>query len=218
MNRSMHAMMKRTSVLSMLTVVSAVAAAQELPEPASTTTSQNSTKLQPRHGSIERGESVASEELRCRGVLRFAVDQGRINSSGEATTYLHVHIKPAAQAAGAGGLSLQPGQCAFADRILRADEPDSIFLELVSFGQTRQQLHGTPVDTSPTAAERYPDADNIQRYLSDPTHFWSFFVRKTAPLPFGRFEASASRFWKPVPGIRDSIGQPIDTRRAIPRN
>jgi hypothetical protein len=178
--------------------------------------SATATRLEPRYGGIQKVEDSASDELRCRGGegIRFSIVEGRTNSSGEATSYVAVYLNPAAQAAGAGGRSLQPGQCAFPDRALRADEPYEIFQEIVSFGQTRQQLHGTPIDTSPTAAERYPDAQNIQQYLSDPKHYWSFFVRQNAPLPFGRFEASAGRYWKPAPGIEDAVTQPVDHRRA----
>ena len=30
------------------------------------------------------------------------------------------------------------------------------------------------MDTSPTAAETYPDARTIPEYLNDPNHYWSF--------------------------------------------
>jgi hypothetical protein len=178
--------------------------------------SATATRLEPRYGGIQKIEGPVSEELRCRGGegIRFSVVEGRINASGEATSYVVVYLNPAARAAGAGGRSLQPGQCAFPDRTLRTDEPHELIQEMVSFGQTRQQLHGTPVDTSSTAAERYPDAQNIQQYLGDPKHYWSFFVRQNAPLPFGRFEASAGRYWKPAPGIEDAVTRPVDHRRA----
>ena len=99
-----------------------------------------------------------------------------------------LYFKPAAQRA-SSGRNLKPGQCAYPERAVRADEPNEIFLEIVYFGQLRQKLHGTPVDTSPTAAERFPDAQNVPQYLADAKHYWSFFVRQNAPLPVGRFEA-----------------------------
>ncbi|MEP6633163.1 MAG: hypothetical protein ABJA62_03055, partial [Luteimonas sp.] len=106
------------------------------------------------------GVAQESNELRCRGGdgIRFVTVEGRTNSSGEATSYVVVYFHEAAQASGLSGRSLQPGQCAFPQRALRTDEPLEMVQEMVSFGQTRQQLHGTPVDTSPTAAERFPDA------------------------------------------------------------
>ena len=151
-------------------------------------------------------------ELRCRGGarLRFAVVEGRTNSSGEPTMYVTVYFQPAAQPFGASGRNLRPGQCAFPERIVRADEPSEIVQEIVTFGQTRQQLHGTPVDTSPTAAERYPDAQNVPQYLSDANHYWRFFVRQNAALPFGRFEASNGQYWKSALGKGEVV--PIDSR------
>jgi hypothetical protein len=110
------------------------------------------------------------------------------------------------------GLNLQPGQCAFAERALRLDEPDEIILEVVNFGQRQQQLHGSPVDTSPAAAEKYPDAQNVPQYLADASHSWSFFVHQNAPLPQGRFEASSvGHYWKPA--IRsDETVRPIESK------
>ncbi|MFL6230285.1 MAG: hypothetical protein ACJ741_16045 [Pyrinomonadaceae bacterium] len=140
-----------------------------------------------------------ANELRCRGgaELRFVVVKGRIDSSGEQTMYMTIDFQHAAQPAGLLGRTLQPGQCAFAGRALRADEPDEIVQEIVSSGQLKEALHGSTVDTSPTAAERFPDAKNVPQYLSDAKHYWSFFVRQNGPLPSGRYEASYSRYWKP---------------------
>lgn len=154
------------------------------------------------------------QELRCRGgaALRIIIIEGGINSSGEQTMYMTVRFQPAAQPSDAFGRNLQPGQCAFPQRALRADEPYEIIQEIVYFGQTRQARHGSTVDTSPTAAERFPDAQNVPQYLSDPNRYWSFFVRQNAPLPNGRFEASYGKYWKPAPPLRHKdkikIGQP----------
>lgn len=149
-----------------------------------------------------------ANELRCRGGagLQFVMVKGRTDSSGEQIMYMTVDFQHAAQPAGLLGRNLQPGQCAFAERALRTDEPDQIIQEIVSFGQLREKLHGSTVDTSPTAAERYPDAKNVPQYLSDAKHYWSFFLRQNAPLPSGRFEASYSRYWKPS---ADAV-RPID--------
>ncbi|MDX6446270.1 MAG: hypothetical protein QOH71_3344 [Blastocatellia bacterium] len=149
-------------------------------------------------------------ELRCRGgELRFVVVNGRTTSSGEQTMYMTVDFKHAGQPAGLVGRSLQPGECAFVDRALRSDEPDQIIQEIVSFGQLKEKLHGSTVDSSPTAAERFPDAKNVPQYLSDARHYWTFFVRQNGPLPAGRFESSFSRYWKP--GI-DPV-RPLDSAR-----
>ncbi len=168
-----------------------------------------------REGIKNAGTESPANELRCRGGagLRFVTVEGRTNSSGEQTMYVTVYFTPAAQSA-SSGLNLQPGQCAYSERAVRADEPYEIIFEVVYFGQTRQQLHGTPVDTSATAAERYPDAQNVPKYLGDARHYWSFFVHQNAPLPFGRFEASSvGRYW--TPSLRtDDIVRPVDSKRS----
>jgi hypothetical protein len=139
------------------------------------------------------------QELRCRGGagLRFAVvDEGRKNSTGEQMMYMRIDFQPAAQPADPSGRNLQPGQCAFPERVVRTNEPNQIVQEIVDFAQLKRQLHGA-VDTSPTAAEKYPDAQNVPKYLSDAKHYWIFFVRQTRPLPQGQFQASNGRAWKP---------------------
>jgi len=168
-----------------------------------------------REGIKNTGAESTANELRCRGGggLRFVVVQGRTNSSGEQTMYMTVRFNPAAQSASTG-LSLQPGQCAYSERAVRADEPDEIILEVVYFGQTRQQLHGTPVDTSATAAERHPDAQNVRQYLGDAKHYWSFFVKQNGPLPSGRLEASSvGRYWTPSLSGDDTV-RPVDSKRS----
>ncbi len=188
---------------------------------AATATSQTSQKVTPidRKPSAERNKSLESvkaadpqpsaDELRCRGGgLHFVVVEGRTTSSGEQTMYMTVDFQHAAQAAGLVGRNLQPGQCAFAERALRTNEPDQIIQEIVSFAQLKEKLHGSTVDTSPTAAERYPDSKNVPQYLSDAKHYWSFFVRQNGPLPSGRFESSYGRYWKP--GL--DVVRPFDER------
>jgi hypothetical protein len=155
-------------------------------------------------------EAPQYQELRCRGgELHFVVVPGRTTSSGDQTMYMTVDFQHAAQAAGALGRNLQPGQCAFAERALRTDEPEQIIQEIVSFGQLKEKLHGSTVDNSPTAAERFPDSKNVPQYLNDAKHYWSFFVRQNSPLPAGRFASSHSRYWKP--GV-DPV-RPLDSAR-----
>lgn len=140
------------------------------------------------------------QELRCRGGagLRFVViDEGQKSSTGEMMMYMRIDFQTAAQPADPSGRNLQPGQCAFPDRVVRGNEPNQIVQELVEFAQLKKQLHGDPVDTSPTAAEKYPDAQNVPKYLSDAKHYWIFFVHQTGPPPSGQFETSNSRAWKP---------------------
>lgn len=144
------------------------------------------------------------QELRCRGGAGLSITsvEGRANASGEQIMYMTVVFRPAKKPSDPFGRDLEAGHCAFPERALRSDEPNEIIQEIVHFGQLRQQLHGSAVDTSPTAAERFPDAQNVPQYLADPKHYWSFFVRQNGPLPFGRFEASYGKYWKPAPPLR----------------
>ncbi len=153
------------------------------------------------------------QELRCRGGagLRFTVTEGRATSSGEQTRIMIVDFQPAAQPADPSGRNLQPGQCAFSERVVRTNEPNQIVQEIVDFAQLKKQLHGDPVDTSPTAAEKYPDAQNVPKYLSDAKHYWIFFVRQTGPLPSGQFEASNGHAWKP--GKENQVVIPTNSNR-----
>ncbi len=155
-----------------------------------TATSATMVNAQPKGTAIERDakrkvtnaettpvlEPSEYRELRCRGGagLRFVTVEGGTSSTGEKTMYQTVSFQLGAQASDAFGRNLQPGQCAFPERALRSDEPDQIVQEIVYFGQLRQQLNGSAVDNSATAAERFPDAQNLPLYLSDPKHYWSF--------------------------------------------
>jgi hypothetical protein len=159
------------------------------------------------------GEPQEFQELRCRGGvgLRIIVTDGRTPSTGDATRIMIVDFQPAAQPADPSGRNLQPGQCAFPERVVRTKEPDQIVQEIVYFAQLKKQLHGDPVDTSPTAAEKYPDAQNVPKYLSDAKHYWIFFVRETGPLPSGQFEASNGQAWKP--GKENQVVIPTNSNR-----
>ena len=167
---------------------------------AGTVLAMTKTEVRTKPSLVTGGEAQQFPELRCRGGagLRFlVVDEGRKNSTGEQMMYMRIDFQPAAQSADPSGRNLQPGQCAFPERVVRGNEPNQIVQELVDFAQLKKQLHGDPVDTSPTAAEKYPDAQNVPKYLSDAKHYWIFSVRQTGPLLSGQFEASNGRAWKP---------------------
>jgi hypothetical protein len=162
---------------------------------------------------ITGGEAQQFQELRCRGGagLRFLiVDEGRKGSTGEQMMYMRIDFQPGTQPADPFGRNLQPGQCAFPERVVGTNEPNQIVQEIVDFAQLKRQLHGDPVDTSTTAAEKYPDAQNVPKYLSDAKHYWIFFVRQTGPLPSGQFEASSGLAWKP--GKEKEVLIPNSTR------
>lgn len=135
-------------------------------------------------------------ELRCRGssAMRIQVGEGRSTSIGEQMMNMVVTIDPVHKPTDQSGSNLQPGQCAFADWTMPGAMPSLIQQEIVAFGQLKQQLHGSAIDTSPTAAERFPDGQNVPQYLKVSSHYWSFFVKNNGQ---GYFVASSGRFWKP---------------------
>jgi hypothetical protein len=121
-----------------------------------------------------------SYEMRCRGGgLRFNSTPGRTSSSGEQMMNVTVDFAAGTQGAGTRKPNLNPGQCSWIDRGFRQGEPTQIRLEMVSFAQQQQARHGSPVDRSATAAERYPDAQNVPQYLSNADHYWTFWVYNT---------------------------------------
>jgi hypothetical protein len=122
-----------------------------------------------------------SYELRCRGggSMKFNSTPGSTSSNGEQMMNMTIDFAVGTQGAGTGKPNLNPGQCSWIDRGFRPGEPPQIHLEIVSFGQQAEARHGTPIDRSPTAAERYPDAQNLPQYLSSSDHYWTFWVYNT---------------------------------------
>lgn len=143
-------------------------------------------------------------ELRCRGGgLKFKSTPGRTLSSGEQMMNVTIDFAAGTQGAGAGTPILNPGQCSWIDRGFRTGEPAQIRLELVYFAQQSQSLHGSPVDRTPTAAERYPDAQNVPQYLSSSDHYWTFKVYNTGT---GYLQSTSQRYFKPLKSLpRDKV-------------
>jgi hypothetical protein len=189
-------------------------------------TSVSKTKIS---SSVEKKAEPQYYELRCRGgvtyqsdntyhfpvatKLEFFITEGRTNpATNERMMRMLVSFVPGAERVGTTAVSLQEGQCSWLDRGFRPDEPTQIVQEIVYFGQLKQLQARTPIDGSPTAAERYPDSKNVPEYLKDPNHYWSFFVRAVDPskgLISGYFEATSSHYWKPL-----NINQEIRTPRS----
>ena len=87
-----------------------------------------------------------SYELRCRGgALKFNSTPGRTSSSGEQMMNMTIDFAAGTQGASARTPILTPGQCSWVDRGFRPGEPTQIRLEIVSFAQQQQALHGSPV-------------------------------------------------------------------------
>ena len=151
-----------------------------------------------------------SYELRCRGgSLKFNSTPGSTSSSGEQMMNMTVNFAAGTQGAGARTPILTPGQCSWVDRGFRPGEPTEIRLEIVSFAQQQQALHGSPVDRTPTAAERYPDAQNVPQYLSSSDHYWSFWVYNTNN---GYLQSTSHRYFKPLktlPGDKVRVPPPV---------
>jgi hypothetical protein len=160
---------------------------------------KNRTNEGPRYGDTTPG----SDEIRCRGyggvgggALVFQTISTRRSVTGETIVTLEMAFTPSVAAAGADGRGLRnAGECAWADRLISNKEPYRVRFEIVADGQIRQRQHGSTIDNSPTAAERFPDAQNIPEYLKDPKHYWSFFIADTKP---GYFQATAHKYWKPA--------------------
>jgi hypothetical protein len=137
-----------------------------------------------------------SYELRCRGGgLKFNSTPGRTLPTGEQMMNVTINFIAGTQGAAVRRPNLNPGQCSWIDRGFRQGEPAQIRLEMVSFGQQQQALHGSPVDRSPTAAERYPDAQNVPQYLASADHYWTFWVYNTNN---GYMQATGNKYFKPL--------------------
>ena len=119
------------------------------------------------------------ERLRCRGGGGATFTQGkRIGPNLFAMTLSYT---AASTAAGPIGKGLQPGTCAWADRTDAPGEPGRIEFTTARNAQREQEKSGVPVDSSATAAERWPDLRTIPAYMTDPAHYWTFNVSLTNP-------------------------------------
>ena len=134
-------------------------------------------------------------EIRCRGgrdAFIFTPENSKQDSTGSTIFIEILTFQPSSRPAGPGGEGLNPGQCSWVDRPM--NERFLIRFETPANAQLKQTLHGSQVDTSPTAAERYPDANTIQQYLRSENHYWSFFGTKPVN---NFFTATGHKFWKP---------------------
>lgn len=169
---------------------------------------------------VYKGSSgmVAANEytLYCRGGNGFVFREvdGRVTTSGHIITTLEMSFAPGAQPAGMG---LQPGECALSERpfsrddIMQVRDPVKVRFETPANSQLKQTQHGTTLDRSPTAAERYPDAITIPVYLQRADQQWKFKV--TLDSEQGYFLASShSAYVSPVSGT-SPIGGGLTRRR-----
>ena len=132
-------------------------------------------------------------ELRCRGGGNGAFEFRNISSTRLATAVdntvgISLAFTPSPSASGTDGQGLPPGTCAWIDRVMNDGEPAVVQFKTSAYGQLKQPT----LDTSSTAAERYPDPPSMGAYLADPNHYWSFYVYNTNR---GYLEATRHRFW-----------------------
>jgi hypothetical protein len=119
------------------------------------------------------------ERLRCRGGGAATFTRGE--RKGPNLFAMTLSYRAAATAAGPLGKGLEPGTCAWADRTDAVAEPGRIEFTTARNAQREQEQSGVPVDSSATAAERWPDVRTIPAYMTDPAHFWTFTVSLTNP-------------------------------------
>lgn len=156
-------------------------------------------------------EKAASNEIRCRGGrdrLIFTPENSKLGSTGETIIITLLTFEPGPNAAGPRGEGLRPGECSWVDRPLNGRF--LIRFETPANAQLKQKLHGSQVDTSPTAAETYPDARTIPVYMNDPNHYWSFF----GATPVNNFlTATGHSYWKPAISVGDVNRSPTEPAR-----
>jgi hypothetical protein len=155
-----------------------------------------------------------STEIRCRGARgllnSFTAENSRPDSTGATIIATLLTAEPGPYAAGPRGKGLRPGDCSWVDRPIDVRTIDERWF-LIRFkteanAQLKETLHGSKVDTSPTAAERYPDARTIPAYMNDPNHYWSFFGVKKVN---NSYVATGHGYWKPFL----EVVRPVDSKR-----
>jgi hypothetical protein len=130
-------------------------------------------------------------DLLCRGGTSGLLYGGGASAgNNQARVQLSYRVSP--NVPGPSGSGLAPGSCAWTSRTAMPPEPGKIWFVTAANAQLRQMQSGTPVDRTPTAAERYADMRTIPEYLKDPAHFWRFTVASRAPD-----SAMIHGVWKP---------------------
>jgi len=158
---------------------------------------------------LKPGPEPPSNEIRCRGfrgVGMFTAENSKIDSTRETIITILLTSEPGPYAAGPRGEGLRPGECSWVDRPIDVRNVNERWFlmrfETPANAQLKQKLHGSQVDTSPTAAERYPDARTIPAYMNDPNHYWSFFgVKKVDNF----YVTTGHGYFKPPLRDRDRV-------------
>jgi hypothetical protein len=106
---------------------------------------------------------------------------GGATSAGANLVKMALAYRVASAEFGATGRGVGPGTCAWVQRSAGTPEPGRIVFTTSANAQLSQIRSGSAVDRTPTAAERFPDANTIPAYMRDANHYWTFTVARTEP-------------------------------------
>lgn len=160
---------------------------------------------------VAAGPAQITYQILCRGNtggVYFKNIDSRTLTTGEKIVTYELVFAPSRQAAGPNGRGLEPGQCSWIDRPVNEKEPYAIRFDLPFDAQLKQKLNGTPVDSSPTAAERFPDAFTVPEYMKDKNHYYSFYAYNTRQ---SYLLATSGKYFKPPTNIGDVLRGPGDS-------
>lgn len=147
------------------------------------------------------------EELLCRGGPSLGFSKGSI--VGDNRVEMRLEYTVSSKPPGSMGAGLAPGSCAWINPVGIVKPPAQIQFTTAGNAQLSQTLRGDPVDRSSTAAEKWPDANTIPVYMSDPNHYWSFKTVENDPAT-----ARSHSVWKPSIGSIPRSSTPDKTSDA----
>ncbi|HET7602089.1 MAG TPA: hypothetical protein VFK36_03670 [Gemmatimonadales bacterium] len=70
---------------------------------------------------------------------------------------------------------MSPGSCGWDMRFGAPEPPGEVIIDIQTDAQASNASLGIPRDTSAPAVLAYPDTASLRRYLSEPSHFWTFY-------------------------------------------
>ncbi len=129
---------------------------------------------------MDRVNKGADFQLICRGGTQLRVFGLSLSEGGT----LQVVFNRSTQPPDRTGRNLQPGQCSPADFQLRVFDPVHIWNTIRVAADAGED-------------ERWSGLQNIQEYLKDPNHYWSFTVFSAGYMGWDYLQARDSRYWKP---------------------
>lgn len=161
---------------------------------------------------VIRASRPPSNEILCRGGngLVFTPENSKPGLAGDTIIIALLTFNPGPYAAGPRGEGLRPLECAWVDRPIF--DRFLIRFEISANAQLKQKLHGSEVDTSPTAAETYPDIRSIEIYMRDMNHYWRF----VGPKPVNNFlTTTGNGYFKRPPAVVSPADSKIKDRDRV---